>query len=118
MYFALLFIVILYYDAFLAFFRHGEFGIGVGTAVLLINPTLLAMYTLGCHSLRHLVGGRLDCFSCDRAGDIRHGLWRWVSVLNARHMAFAWVSLIWVGFTDVYVRLVSMGIISDLNTWS
>ena len=32
-------------------------------------------------------------------------------------MQFAWVSLIWVVFTDVYVRLVSMGVITDLNTW-
>jgi hypothetical protein len=32
-------------------------------------------------------------------------------------MNFAWVSLFWVAFTDVYVRLVSMGILRDLNTW-
>ena len=118
LYFAIPFIFILYYDAFLAFFRDGQLGIGVGTIVLLVNPTLLAMYTFGCHSFRHLVGGRLDCFTCDRASEIRHGLWRRVSFLNARHMEFAWVSLIWVGLTDVYVRLVSMGIIHDLNSWS
>jgi hypothetical protein len=28
------------------------------------------------------------------------------------------MSLFWVGFTDVYVRLVSMGVITDLNTWT
>ena len=67
LYFALLFIPILYYDAGAAFFRHGELGVGVGTAVLLINATLLAGYTLGCHSLRHLVGGRDDCMSCGRS---------------------------------------------------
>jgi hypothetical protein len=33
-------------------------------------------------------------------------------------MQFAWASLLWVGFTDVYVRLVSMGVITDLNTWN
>ena len=33
-------------------------------------------------------------------------------------MMFAWMSLFWVGFTDVYVRLVSMGVITDLNTWN
>ena len=32
-------------------------------------------------------------------------------------MAFAWVSLFWVAVTDLYVRLVSMGVITDLNTW-
>jgi len=28
------------------------------------------------------------------------------------------MSLVWVGFTDVYVRMVSMGVITDLNTWT
>ena len=35
--------------------RH--FGIGVGTLVLAVNVVLLGVYTFGCHSLRHLVGG-------------------------------------------------------------
>jgi hypothetical protein len=29
------------------------------------------------------------------------------------HMMWAWISLFWVGFTDLYIRLVSMGIITD-----
>ena len=37
-----------------------HFGIGVGTLVLALNVVLLGGYTLGCHSLRHLVGGFLD----------------------------------------------------------
>ena len=38
--------------------RRGDpFGIGVGTLVLAVNVVLLGGYTLGCHSLRHLVGG-------------------------------------------------------------
>jgi hypothetical protein len=28
------------------------------------------------------------------------------------------MSLFWVAFSDVYVRLVSMGVVTDLNTWS
>jgi hypothetical protein len=32
-------------------------------------------------------------------------------------MQFAWASLLWVMFSDLYVRLVSMGVIHDLNTW-
>ena len=117
LYFAIAFIFILYYDAFLAFFRHGQLGIGAGSVILLINPTLLAGYTFGCHSWRHLVGGSLDCFSCDRAGALRHGAWRGSSALNAHHMAWAWVSLFWVAFSDVYVRLVSMGVLHDPSTW-
>jgi hypothetical protein len=40
-----------------------------------------------------------------------------VSWLNRRHMLWAWISMIWVGLSDVYVRLCSMGIIHDFNTW-
>ena len=115
-YFAVAFIFILYYDAFRAFFRGGKFGVGVGSLVLLINPTLLALYTFGCHSYRHLVGGGLDCFSCDRLSNFRHGVWKRVTFLNERHMGFAWVSLFWVAFADLYVRLVSMGILKDFST--
>jgi len=117
LYFAIAFIFILYYDAYRAFFRDGQFGIGAGSVILLINSTLLAGYTFGCHSWRHLVGGGLDCFSCDRASALRHGIWKGASALNAGHMAWAWTSLFWVAFSDVYVRLVSMGVIHDPSTW-
>ena len=116
LYFALLFIPILYIEAFLAFFKDGQFGVGVGTIMLLVNATLIASYTLGCHSLRHLVGGRDDCMSCGKA-TVRLAAWKRVSVLNAKHMQWAWLSLIFIMFTDLYVRLVSMGVIHDLNTW-
>jgi len=39
--------------------------------------------------------------------------YRCVSCFNRRHMLFAWLSLFWVGFTDLYVRLCSMGIWHD-----
>ena len=117
LYFASLFIFILYYDAFRAFFRDGRLGVGVGSIVLLINPTLLAGYTFGCHSFRHLVGGRLDCFSCGGSSVLRHGIRSRSSALNAHHMQWAWASLFWVAFSDLYVRLLSMGLLHDFSTW-
>ncbi|HHZ65723.1 MAG TPA: succinate dehydrogenase [Flavobacteriales bacterium] len=118
MYFAVVFIFILSYDAVLSFFRNGVFGVGVGSVVLLINPILLGSYTFGCHSFRHLMGGRRDCFSCDSRAKVSYGNWKWITKLNENHQLLAWISLIWVGWTDIYVRLVSMGIITDLNTWA
>lgn len=112
LYCALVFIGILYYDAFCAFFHEGKFGVGVGSIVLLINATLLAGYTFGCHSLRHLIGG-----GCNTPCDLRRTLHQKVSCLNRKHMLFAWISLFWVGFSDFYVRMVSMGYITDFNTW-
>ncbi|MBN4051594.1 succinate dehydrogenase, partial [bacterium AH-315-M05] len=95
----------------------GEFGVGVGSIVLLINPILLGGYTFGCHSFRHLMGGRLDCYSCGLRAKASHKSWKFVTMLNERHQFWAWISLFWVGFADVYVRLVSMGVITDYNTW-
>lgn len=117
LYIAIAYIFILTYDAYLAFWRDGQLGFGIGTLVLIINPILLGAYTFGCHSFRHLIGGQLNCFTCDGASRARHGAWQRVSWLNARHMLFAWLSLVWVGLADFYVRMVSMGYIHDLSTW-
>jgi hypothetical protein len=43
----------------------------------------------------------------------RYGLWHFITRLNEKHPLFAWLSLWSVGLTDLYIRLVSMGIIRD-----
>jgi hypothetical protein len=98
-----------------AFFFQEGFGIGVGSLVMLVNIVLLTTYTFSCHSLRHLVGGKLDCFSCTTFGPPRHAAWRWVSALNERHMLWAWLSLFSVGLTDLYIRLLSVGSLKDIR---
>jgi len=115
LYLAVLFLFFLWKDAIQAFFFGGKFGIGVGTLVLLVNIILLTMYTLSCHSLRHLAGGKLDCFSCATFGKPRYKTWRGLTILNERHMWFAWMSLISVGLADFYVRLVASGAIQDVR---
>ena len=115
LYLAILFLVFLWKDVVLAFRWDGHFGIGVGTLVLLLNVCLLSSYTLSCHSLRHLAGGKLDCFSCATFGKPRYTAWRGLTFLNERHMWFAWCSLISVGCADLYIRLVASGVIRDLR---
>jgi hypothetical protein len=117
LYAALVLLVCLWWEGLAAFFRDGRLGIGVGTVVMLVNAALLTGYTFGCHSWRHLIGGRLDCFSCDGRASTQYRLWKHSSWLNERHMAFAWISLVWVAFTDFYIYLVASGAIRDLNTW-
>ena len=118
MYIALLFIVILTYDVWKALWfpnpetGHEQFGLGVGTLVLAVNVVLLGGYTLGCHSLRHAVGGIKDLFS---GSPTRLTMYKCVSCLNQRHMLFAWMSLFWVAFTDIYVRMCSMGVWTDIR---
>jgi len=108
-YVAAAFIVLLSYDAWLGMWftdaaGKEHFGIGLGTIVLILNAVFLGLYTFGCHSLRHLIGGFLDSKSkaptCAKA-------YNCVTCLNVRHMMWAWISLFWVGFTDVYVRFLA-----------
>ena len=119
LYLAIAIIFILSYDAILSFFQNGIFGVGVGTLILTINPILLAGYTFGCHAFRHLTGGNKDCFTCPNGKPtFRYKVWKGVSWLNGRHMMWAWISMIWVAFTDIYIRMVASGQWIDINTWS
>jgi hypothetical protein len=120
-YVAVLFIVMLTIDGIQSYFFpvadaagvvHTRFGIGVGSLVLTINPILLGGYTFGCHAYRHLVGGRKDRLS--ELGP-RKKVYDCVSCLNRRHMMWAWFSLVWVGFTDLYVRMVASGAWHDFR---
>ncbi|HVB51577.1 MAG TPA: hypothetical protein VND89_07595 [Acidimicrobiales bacterium] len=103
--------VLLTYDAIRAFRQPGlGWGVTVGTVVLLVNATLLWLYSLSCHSCRHLCGGQVKSF---KAHPLRYRFWKFVTPLNAKHMNFAWASLIFVALTDVYVRLVASGALTD-----
>jgi hypothetical protein len=118
MYIAVLFLFMLSYDVWKAMWwpdpaTGGEtFGLGLGTVILAVNVVLLSCYTLGCHVMRHIVGGSHDEVSkypvCDKA-------YACSSALNYKHQLFAWLSLFTVGFSDLYVRLCSMGIWTDFR---
>ena len=115
LYLALLFLIFLLHDVWEALWFSDSsgrttFGMGVGTIVLAINIFFLGSYTLGCHSLRHLVGGGCDSLACK---PLKKKTYDCVSCLNRRHMTWAWFSLFWVGFSDLYVRLCSLGIWAD-----
>jgi hypothetical protein len=110
LYVAIIFLVFLTWDAIKAFWFDGSFGIGVGSLVLVINVVLLGGYTFGCHSFRHLIGGFKDELS-KSPGLFK--AYQCSTCLNRRHMTWAWLSLFWVGFSDVYIRLCSHGVWTD-----
>jgi hypothetical protein len=134
MYFAVILLILLGIDAIKAFVMWGTdaegnvgggfgLGVGLGSLIMLANVILLTGFTLGCNSVRHFAGGRLNhfaCFTCPRAGapakeEIRpsYYTWRFSTRFNDHHMLWAWLSLFSVGFTDLYIRLCAMGIWSD-----
>ena len=115
LYAALVFIVILSWDAIRAFFFSDGFHINVGSLVFVANVVLLGLYTFSCHSWRHLIGGAVDCYSCDAMSKTRYGLWKRFTFLNERHAWYAWISLFAVALTDLYVWLVASGAITDFR---
>jgi hypothetical protein len=127
MYGALVFVPLLWIGAIHGFYNTEEvidgetvetgLGIGLGSIILCVNAFLLMMYTFSCHSFRHFIGGGLDCFSCSAVARTRKRLWDRVSAWNEHHRLWAWTSLIWIVWTDLYIRLVANGVINDPNTW-
>ena len=116
LYVAILFLLVLAYDVWQAMWfvdpatGRKSLGIGLGTLVLLAKVVQLGGYTLGCHSFRHLVGGRLDEFSKHPAQLKAYDA---ACRLNCNHSKWAWASLFSVALADLYVRLCSMGVITD-----
>ena len=105
--------MILWHDAYKALFHWEDgFHVGVGSLVMIANAYLLSGYTFGCHSFRHLIGGRKDTFTGSGAA---HSCWKAASFLNARHQTWALISMFWVGFTDFYIRMVASGAIKDIR---
>ncbi len=104
--------LVLTYDVVLAFRdTHDNWGhAGLGTLIMLVNIVLIWLYTLSCHSCRHIVGGRLRHFS---KHPVRYRAWNFVSTLNKRHAQFAWMSLFSVALTDLYIYLLASGQFSD-----
>ena len=116
---AVIFIILLWKDAFEAFMFDVDgkthFGMGLGTLIMVVNVILLSCYTFSCHSWRHFVGGSTDCYSCSVLNTTKHGLWKKVSYMNEKHGLFAMASLISVALTDVYVFVVTSGHFHDIK---
>ena len=117
LYLAIVFIVLLTWDAWRALWfpvaGGGEvFGIGLGTLIMIGNPILLGLYAFGCHSFRHLIGWRKDVMS---GSSVTKSCYDCVSHLNKNHMKWAWISMFYVGGVDLYIRLCAAGTITDLR---
>jgi hypothetical protein len=111
-YLSMAILVFLWWDVILAFKFPEGFGMGLGTVVLAVNAALLSLFSLSCNSCRHVCGGYVKSF---HSAPTRFQIWRLVSRLNEKHMEYAWVSLICVALADLYVRLLAMGVISDVR---
>jgi hypothetical protein len=114
LYLAFIPLTFLWIDAVASLFPpSGGFRIGLGSVIFFVNVLLLSGFSFSCNSLRHLAGGRRDCFSCSRRARAEYTLWQRLTSLNRNHMAWAWVSFVSVVLADVYVRVLALGFITD-----
>ena len=112
-YIAVIISVINSYDAIVAFHSDngpGGFGFGLGNVIMVGNVIMLWVYTVSCHSCRHVTGGRLKHFS---KHPVRYWIWTQVSKLNTRHKLYAWITLGTLMLTDFYIALVASGTINE-----
>lgn len=114
-YLATIVLAFLWWDVVLAFYNKGSFQVTAINLFMLLNVILLSGYSGGCHACRHLVGGRLDCFSSCPAAKTQYKIWHVVTKFNEHHMLWAWLSLFSVGITDFLIRSLATGAIHDIR---
>lgn len=111
MYFAVAILPFFYYDIFVSFTYQAGFTLTLGGLLLIINTVLVTLYTFSCHAIRHLVGGNVDCFSCQH--QTRHRLFNGQTLLNNHHETYAWLSLTMFFFVDLFIRATVAGVIPN-----
>jgi hypothetical protein len=115
LYASIIVVLFLWYEAFRTLFGPQGFQVSIGSLLWFLNIVLLSAYTFSCHSFRHLIGGNKDCYSCLRGGNARRKTYNFVTRLNLRHPQWAWYSLFSLLATDIYMRLLQAGVITDLK---
>ena len=113
LYLAFIPMVVLWWDLIVSMTHDGQFRLGLGVFLIALDAILVTLYVGSCHSFRHLVGGSMDCFSCDAYSRTRHGIWKWVSRINVHHGKYAWLSLVSIVAVDLYVRALALDIINE-----
>lgn len=116
MYAAVAVLPFFYYDLFVSLTYLGGFTLRLGSILLGLNAVALTLYVFSCHSVRSLVGGRSDCYSCiGKLGKQKKNAYDAQSRLNRHHAELAWFSLILIIGVDLYLRALAAGWPIDLT---
>ncbi len=102
-----------YYDFYLSLTFAGT--LRLGSIILIANALALTSWTLSCHSFRHVIGGNIDCYTCVKGGSARKKIFDVQSWWNSHHEATAWISLLTIIFTDLYLRALTAGLPVDFK---
>lgn len=115
LYISILIVPFFYYDFYTSLFLNNAFVLRLGSIFLLLNAIFITLYVLSCHSLRSLIGGRKDCYSCMAHGKGIRNIYDKQSWLNKHHEELAWISLIFIIFVDLYLRGLTVGMPLDFT---
>ncbi len=113
MYASLAVLPFFYYDLYVSLTYAGGFILRLGSLLMVVDVVALTLYVLSCHSVRSLIGGRNDCFSCMKMSKQRKKIYDAQSSINVHHEVFAWLSLITIVAVDMFIRAISIGIPLD-----
>lgn len=113
MYVSILVLPFFYYDLYISLTFGGGLILRLGSLLMIADVAALTLYVLSCHSVRSLIGGRNDCFSCMKMPKQRKKLYDAQSGINVHHELFAWLSLITIIAVDLFIRAISAGIPLD-----
>ena len=112
MYFAVAILPFFYYDIIISFQYRAGFTLTLGGLLLIITPDFVTLYTFSCHAIRHLVGGNIDCYSCQH--QTRRRIFNGQTILNAHHETYAWLSLTMFFLVDLFIRATVAGVIPNI----
>jgi len=115
MYFGVAILPFFFYDFYLSITFGGGLIIRLASLILLANAIMVTLWVFSCHAVRHLTGGRMDCYGCRFAGKQKNSFFNLQSKFNSHHEALAWSSLILFVFVDLYIRALSAGIPLDVT---
>ncbi len=102
-----------YYDMVGSITYAGGLTLRLGSVLMAAEVVALTLWLASCHSIRHLVGGRTDCYGCEFAGNKKNAVWRGQSYLNRHHELLAWAGLILIVAVDLYLRGLAAGMPID-----
>ena len=107
--------LVLSFDVVLAFRNADkEWGhMGLGTLLMLINVVYIWLYTLSCHSCRHV--RRRPAAPLQQAPGPLPAVDLASRSSTSSHARYAWVSLFSVALVDLYIYLLATGRIEDVR---
>ncbi len=115
MYFSAAILPFFFYDFYLSLLYPYALTLRLGSLILLADTLVVTIWVFSCHSVRHIIGGRLDCFSCSLTARCNNQLFKFQSRLNKHHEALAWASLILIIAADLYIRGLAAGLPLDFR---